>query len=45
MGVQAAIDGAEEKEMVPDVGNGEAVGIASPLRDMFEEWKRGGGGT
>ena len=33
------------RKWCPDMGNGDAVGIASPLSDMFEEWKRGGGGT
>ena len=33
------------RKWCPDAGNGDAVGIASPSRDMFEEWKRGGGGT
>lgn len=33
------------RNLCPDVGNGDAVEIASPLRDLFEEWKRGGGGT
>ena len=27
----------------PDLGNSDAVGMASPLRSMFEEMRRGGG--